>query len=83
MGLRDEKEGERRFRFLLGEREREVSEGVKDLARASPRPGLLRPLPLPDPRRGGLGDLLGVGRRRRGRGDSSSSRRRRRGGVTE
>lgn len=39
-------EGERLLlRCLLGEREREVSDGVKDLARPSPRSGVLRPLP--------------------------------------
>lgn len=32
-GLRDEIEGERLLRYLLGEREREVSEGEKDRAR--------------------------------------------------
>lgn len=32
-GLRDEMEGERLLGRLLGEREREVSEGVKDLSR--------------------------------------------------
>ena len=48
----------RLFRCLLGEREREVSEGVKDLVRSSPRPGLLRLLSLPDPRCTGGRDLL-------------------------
>lgn len=57
--LRDDMEGERRLRFLLGEREREVSDGSKDLAR-SPRPRFLRPPSLPDSRRTGVGDRLGV-----------------------
>ena len=58
MGLRGEIDGVRLFVCLLGEREREVSEGVKDLARSSPRSGVLRPLPLPA-RFTGVGDLLG------------------------
>lgn len=73
VGLRDEKEGERRLRFLLGEREREVSDGSKDLAR-SPRPRYLRPLSLLDPRRTGVGERLGVYRCRRGLARSSSRR---------
>ena len=44
MGL-CEKEGLRLLRCLLGEREREGSDGDKDLARSSPRSGVLRPLP--------------------------------------
>ena len=59
MGLRGEIDGVRLFLCLLGEREREVSEGVKDLARSSPRSGVFRPLPLSDPRFVGVGDLLG------------------------
>ncbi len=35
-------EGERLLGRLLGEREREASEGVKDLARLSPRLGPIR-----------------------------------------
>ena len=81
VGLRDEKEGERLLRFLLGEREREVSDGSKDLAR-SPRPRYLRPLSPLVPRRTGVGDRLGVYRCRRGLG-RSSSRRRRLGGVLD
>ncbi len=47
VGLRDAMEGERLLGRLLGEREREVSECVKDLFR-SPRLGLLlRSLSLP------------------------------------
>lgn len=41
--LREDAEGSRLLRGLLGDREREVSEGEKDLAR-SPRRGLCRPL---------------------------------------
>jgi hypothetical protein len=51
-------EGDRRLRVLLGEREREVSEGVEDRARSSPRPRFLRPLSLIAPRRTGVGDRL-------------------------
>lgn len=46
VGLRDEKEGERLLGRLLGEREREASEGVTDLARLSPNLGVLRSLSL-------------------------------------
>lgn len=59
VGLRDKMEGERLLRFLLGEREREVSDGSKDLAR-SPRPRFHRPPSLPELRRTGVGDRLGV-----------------------
>ena len=44
--------------LLLGERERELEDGVKDLARSSPRSGVLRLLPSAL-LRGGGGDLLG------------------------
>ena len=57
-GLRGEREGVRLLWYVLGEREREASEGVKDLAR-SPRSGYLRALSFPEPLRTGDGDLLG------------------------
>lgn len=79
LGLRDEMEGLRLLRLLLGEREREVSEGVKDLARSSPGLEVLRPLLLADPRQGGDRDRLGV-YRRLGLGDESYLRL---GGVLE
>ena len=82
MGLRDEREGDRLLRRLLGEREREVSEGVKDLSRSSPRLELLLSLLLSCRRRGGVRVLLRVCCRRLGRGESSS-RYLRRGGVLE
>ena len=69
------------MRCLLGDREREVSERVKDRAR-SPRLGLLRPVSLPTGRRSGVIDRLG-GRRYLGGAGSLSSRLRRRGGVRE
>ena len=69
------------MRCLLGDREREVSEGVKDRAR-SPRLGLLRPVPLPPRRRSGVIDRL-RGRRYLGGAASLSTRLRRRGGVRE
>lgn len=62
-------EGDRLLGRRLGEREREVSEGVKDLFRSSPRPKLFRSQSLPYLRRGGVLDLLGVYLRRRGRGE--------------
>lgn len=68
--LREEIEGLRLLRGLLGDGEREASEGVRDLAR-SPRRGLLGPLPLSYPRRAGDGVRVGTRRRYRGRGDSS------------
>ena len=43
------------LRVLLGDREREVSDDVKDRAR-SPRLGLLRPTSLPTARRSGVAD---------------------------
>lgn len=58
-GLRGEREGVRLLWYVLGEREREASEGVKDLARSSPRSGFLRGLPFPDPLRTGDLDLTG------------------------
>lgn len=59
VGLRD-KEGERLRGRLLGEREREASEGVTDLARLSPNLGALRSLSLLYRRRGGVLDLHGL-----------------------
>lgn len=60
MRLRDEYDGLRLLRSLLGEGERETSEGVKDLARPAPRlGGVRRSLPLLESLRGGVRERLG------------------------
>lgn len=60
MRLRDEYDGLRLLRSLLGEGERETSEGVTDLARPAPRlGGVRRSLPLPESLRGGVRERLG------------------------
>ena len=59
MRLRDEYEGLRLLRSLLGDGEREASEGVMDLARPLFRlGGVCRSLPLPKSLRGGVRERL-------------------------
>ena len=61
MRLRDEYDGLRLLRSLLGEGERETSEGVLGLARPALRlGGVCRSLPLPEFLRGGVRERLGV-----------------------
>lgn len=73
MRLRDEYDGLLRLVALLGgERDRDMSKGVKDLARRFPRlDGVDCLLIRGASRRGGVRDLLEEHRRRRGPGESS------------